>query len=62
MECTFLSSLLYFTQGIRDEKGLKTCRGYEPCGLGIMGVPGPGGPEDPGGPCEQIVQHLKQEN
>lgn len=55
-----MSSVFY--SGIQDEKGVNTCGRYEPCGLGIMGVPGPGGPDDPGGPCEQIVQHLKQEN
>lgn len=27
-----------------------------PCGLGMMGVPGPGGPAEPGGPCSKLTE------
>jgi len=28
-------------------------KGLLPCGLGIIGVPGPGGPVEPGGACKK---------
>lgn len=31
-------------------------RSYSPCGLGMMGVPGPGGPAEPGGPCTKFAE------
>jgi len=30
-------------------------RQNSPCGLGIIGVPGPGGPAEPGGPYKNFM-------